>query len=176
MKWIFFSYSLPAEPSKTRVHVWRQLRKLGAVSYQSIWAVPHAKDRIEVLKRLTEDVENWHGKALLIAGVVLVKSQEEDLKAAFMESRNEEYREVIGKCEDYLKEIELEIGRQNFIFAEVEENEVELEKLKQWLKKVQKRDLIKPPLRKVALEKIRHCEKSFDDFARRVYDAQNSKE
>ncbi len=176
MRWIFFSYSLPAEPSKARVYVWRQLRKLGAVNYQSIWALPHAKERIEVLKKLTEDIEKWNGKALLAAGVLLIKSQEEDLKAAFMESRNEEYREVIGKCEDFLKEIELEIGRQNFIFAEVEENEVELEKLKQWLKKVGKRDYIKPPLHKTALQKVKQCEKSFEDFARRVYEAQGSKE
>jgi len=65
MRWIFFFYSLPAELSKARVYVWRQLRKLGAVSYQSIWALPHAKKRIEVLKKLTEDIEKWSGKALL---------------------------------------------------------------------------------------------------------------
>lgn len=173
MKWIFFSYSLPAEPSKARVYVWRQLRRLGAVNYQSIWAVPHARERVEALKKLTEDIANWKGKALLVAGAVLVESQEEDLKAAFMKSRNEEYTEILGKCEDYLKEIEFEIERRNFIFAEVEENEVELEKLKQWLKKVEKRDLIKPPLRKAALDKIRECERRFEDFARKVFENQS---
>jgi hypothetical protein len=170
MKWIFFSYSLPAEPSKARVYVWRQLRKLGAVNIQSVWAIPHARDRVEALKKLTEEIEKWKGTALLIAGTVLVKSQEESITQVFIDSRNEEYQEVIEKCEDYFKEIEFEIGRQNFIFAEVEENEEELEKLKQWLKKVEKRDVIKPPLRKAALEKIKQCEKIFNDFARRVYD------
>ena len=93
-----------------------------------------------------------------------------------MESINEEYGEVIGKCEVFLKDIELEIGSQNFIFAEVEENEVELEKVKHWLKKVGKRDYIKPLLHKTALQKVKQCEKSFQDFAHRVYEAQGSKE
>lgn len=175
MKWIFFSYSLPAEPSKTRVYVWRQLRKLGAVNYHSVWAIPQANDRIEALKKLTEEIEKWKGTALLIAGTVLMKSQEESITQVFIDSRNEEYKEIIEKCEDYFKEIEFEIGRQNFIFAEVEENEEELEKLKQWLKKVKKRDVVKPPLRKDALEKIKQCERIFNDFARRVYEHQKPK-
>ncbi len=175
MKWIFFSYSLSAEPSKARVYVWRQLRKLGAVNYQSIWAIPHANDRVEALRKLTEEIEKWNGTALLVAGTVLVKSQEESIIQVFIDSRNEEYQEIIEKCEDYFNEIELEIGRENFIFAEVEENEEELEKLKQWLKKVEKRDVVKPPLRKEAMEKIKQCERIFNDFAQRVYDHQKSK-
>ncbi len=170
MKWLFFSYSLPAEPSKARVYVWRQLRKLGAVNYQSVWVIPHATDRLNELKKLTEDIEKYQGTGLIITGNILLKNQEESIINAFIASRNEEYHEVIDKCEAFFKEIEFEIGRQNFIFAEVEENEEELDKLKQWLKKVEKRDLIKPPLRKTAIDKIKNCEKIFDDFARRVYE------
>lgn len=172
MKWIFFSYSLPAEPSKTRVYVWRQLKKLGAVNHQSVWVIPHSNDRINALKKLTEEIENFKGSALLVAGTVLVKSQEEGITRSFIDSRNEEYKEIIEKCHDFFEEIEFEIGRRNFIFAEVEENEGELEKLKQRLKKIEKRDVVKPPLRKEALEKIKECEKMFNDFARRVYEHQ----
>jgi hypothetical protein len=175
MKWLFFSYSLPAEPSKARVYVWRQLKKLGAVNYQSVWVIPHAPERTNALKKLIEEIEKFKGAALLIAGTILVKGQEENITQAFISSRNEEYQEVIEKCEDFFKEIEFEIGRQNFIFAEVEENEEELEKLKQWLRKIEKRDVVKPPLRKEALEKIKQCEKIFNDFARRVYEHQKAR-
>jgi hypothetical protein len=57
----------------------------------------------------------------------------------------------------------------------VEENEEEIEKLKQWLKKIEKRDILKPPLRKDATEKIKECEKIFNDFARRVYEHQKER-
>jgi hypothetical protein len=175
MKWIIFTYSLPAEPSRARVYTWRQLKKLGAVNHQSVWVVPHSTDRINVLKKLIEEIEGYKGSALLFAGNILIKSQEESIIQAFVDSRNEEYREVIDKCEDYYKEIEFEIGRKNFIFAEVEENEEELDKLKLWLKKIEKRDILKPALRKDATEKIKACEKIFNDFARRVYEHQKEK-
>jgi len=170
MKWLFFSYSLPAEPSKARVYVWRQLRKLGAVNYQSVWVIPHSTERLNELKKLIEDIENYKGTSLLITGNILVKDQEERITKAFIASRNEEYKEIIDKCEAFFKEIEYEIDRQNFIFAEVEENEEELAKLKQWLKKVEKRDVLKPPLRKTATDKVKICERIFEDFARRVFE------
>jgi len=170
MKWLFFSYSLPAEPSKARVYIWRQLRKLGAVNYQSVWVIPHSVERLHELRKLIEDIEKYQGASLLITGHILLKGQEEDITKAFIDSRNEEYQELIHKCEEFFTEIEEEISRQNFIFAEVEENEEELEKLKQWLQKVGKRDVIKPPLRKTAIDKVKICEKIFEDFARRVYE------
>ncbi len=169
MKWLFFSYSLPTEPSKARVYVWRQLKKLGAVNYQSTWVLPYSSERIEDIKHVAAEIERCHGESLLIEGKALDKSQEERIYKAFADSRNEEYQEIIEKCEDYFKEIAFEIERKNFIFAEVEENEEELEKLTQWLKKVQKRDVIGAPLQKAAAEKIKACEKMFDDFAKTVY-------
>ncbi len=174
MKWIFFSYSLPADPSRARVYIWRQLKKLGAVNHQSVWVVPHSKDRVEALKSLTEEIEKYKGTALLLGGNVLVESQNEEIVEAFIGSRNEEYREVIEQCEAFLKEIEYEVERHNFSFAEVEENEEELEKLKQWLRKVERRDPLKAPLRKEAHERIKQSKRVFEDFARRVYEHQKS--
>lgn len=175
MKWLFFSYSLPAEPSKARVYVWRQLKKLGAVNYQTIWVTPYSNESASELKKLIETIKGYKGEGLLIDGKVIEKSQEEAMQIAFIDSRNEEYQELIEKCEDFFKEIKFEINRKNFIFAEVEENEEELEKLKQWLKKIEKRDFVKAPLRKTAIEKIKECEKVFDDFAKMVYEKSHSK-
>ncbi len=170
MKWLFFSYSLPSEPSKARVYIWRQLKKLGAVNYQSVWVLPYSKERIEDLNKLMESIESYKGECLVIEGKSLTKSQEERINKAIIDSRKEEYGELIEKCEDYFKEIDFEIERKNFIFAEVEENEEELEKLKLWFKKVAKRDVLDVPLRKVAVEKLKDCEKRFEEFAQRVYE------
>lgn len=170
MKWLFFSYTLPSRPSRARVSVWRQLKKLGAVSYQSVWVLPHSPERIDELRKLIEDIERWKGDTLLVEGKPFSKDHEERIKRAFSESRDEEYGEIIQKCGDYAKEIDFEISRQNFIFAEVEENEEELEKLKLWLKKVEKRDIVGAPLHKQAVARVKACEALFQDFARRVYE------
>ncbi len=175
MKWLFFSYTLPSRPSRARVSVWRQLKKLGAVNYQSVWVLPHSTERLGEIRKLIEDIEGWKGETLLIEGKLLNKEHEERIRRSFVESRDEEYREIIEKCEDYGKEIRFEIGRQNFIFAEVEENEEELEKLRLWLKKVEKRDIVEAPLHKEAIEKVRACEALFHDFALRVYEHSHGK-
>lgn len=169
MKYLFFSYSLPTEPSKARVAVWRQLKKLGAVNYQSAWVLPRSKERVADLNKLMEEIRRAQGESMLVEGKAVDKGQDELIRKALVDSRNEEYQEVIEKCEDYFKEIKFEIERKNFIFAEVEENEEELEKLKQWMKKVEKRDVVNAPLRKTAMEKIKSCEKKFEEFARTVY-------
>jgi hypothetical protein len=169
MKWLFFTYSMPAEPSKYRVYVWRRLKKLGAVNFHSAWVIPHSSSRIDELKMLAEEVTKFKGESLLIEGKTLDEAQEEAILKLFTESRDEEYRELIEKCEDYFKEIAFEIERENFIFAEVEENEEELEKLDQWLKKIEKRDVVEAPLHKEAVEKLNTCEKMFEDFAKTVY-------
>lgn len=169
MKWLFFSYSLPAEPSKARVYVWRQVKKLGAVNYQSSWILPYSDGHVAALKKLVADITEYNGESLLVEGKTLDKNQEKLIAGVFRESRDEEYRELIDKCEDFFKELAYEIERKNFIFAEVEENEEELEKLKQWLKKIEKRVVDGATLRKTALEKINECEKRFDEFAKVVY-------
>lgn len=174
MKWIFFSYSLPAKPSKARVYVWRQLRKLGALSYQSFWILPSSPERINELKKLCENIVEFHGESLIIDGRVLSADQEERIRKIFVESRDEEYQELIHKCDEYFKEIQEEIEQENFIFAEVEENEEEFEKLRLWLKKIEKRDVLGAPKRKAALEKVKSCERVFEDFARRVYEHQSA--
>jgi hypothetical protein len=175
MKWIFFSYSLPAKPSKARVYAWRQLKKLGALSYQSFWILPSSPERVNELKRLCENIAEFQGESLIIDGKVLSADQEERIRNIFVESRDEEYQELIYKCDDFFKEIQAEIDRENFIFAEVEENEEELDKLRLWLKKIEKRDVLGGSKRKTATEKVKSCEQVFEDFARRVYEHQNAR-
>lgn len=175
MKWLVFSYSLPTHPSRARVFVWRQLRKLGAVNCQSFWVAPYSPERVQEFRKLMENIREFKGMGLLVAGRFVDPEQEEQIRQAYLASRNEEYQEIIAKCEAYFQEIESEIARENFIFAEVEENEEELDKLKQWFRKVDRRDVMRPPLRKMALEKIRQCEKRFEDFARMVYERSQGK-
>ncbi len=173
MRWIFFSYSLPTKPSKSRVYIWRQLKKLGAVKFQSFWILPASSERTNELKKLMEEIKRFNGESIIIQGRSVDKTQAEEINRAFIDSRNEEYNEFIKKCEDFFHEIKGEIERENFIFAEVEENEEELTKLKLWLKKIDKRDFLGAPLKKTANEKLKNCVRVLEDFAQRVYDRQN---
>jgi len=168
-KWLFISFTLPARPSRARVHAWRQLKKLGAVNYQSVWVVPYSRDKAGALELLLKDIEAAHGNGVLVEGRLLRPADEEGIRQALLAASNEEYGEIIEKCDDFLKEIEMEIARKNFIFAEVEENEEDLEKLLKWLRKVERRASLESPLRKEALSKMKLCEKAMNEFAEIVF-------
>lgn len=169
MKWLFFSCKLPPRPSKVRVYVWRQLKKIGAVNYRSVWVVPHVKKVMPGLEALAAYIESYGGGSLLIEGKPANKGEQDRILKAFLEASTEEYQEIVNKCEDFLKEIATEIAKENFIFAEVEENEEELDKLKKWLRKIEERHLVKNPLRKLATDKLKLCEKALDDFSVRIF-------
>lgn len=175
MKWIFLSYSMPSKPSKFRVQAWRQLKRLGAVNFQTVWAIPHSRDKLQDLEKLVADIRSWKGDAFLVVGKPLTEEDEKRLLAAAVESSNEEYREVLHVAEDFLEEIRSEIEKKNFIFAEVEENEEELAKIKKWLVKIGKRSACEAPLHKETLDKIRLCEKALDDFSQMVFDHVHAK-
>lgn len=175
MKWLFISYTVPSNPSRARVFVWRELKKLGAINYQTVWVLPYSKETIEKVQNLEKTIESYGGQVLLIEGKVVNREDEEKIINAITEARNKEYQELIEKCKDFFKEISFEIERQNFIFAEVEENEEELEKLKAWLKKIKKRDFVNAPLRRKAIKKIKECTKHFEEFSQKVY-KESSKE
>ncbi|MCS7203546.1 MAG: chromate resistance protein ChrB [Thermodesulfovibrio sp.] len=169
MKWLFISYTAPSNPSRARVFIWRELKKLGAINYQTVWVLPYSKELLEKIQSLREIIEKYGGQVLLLEGKILNRNDEDKILNAFIDARNKEYKELIKKCDDFFKEISLEIERQNFLFAEVEENEEELDKLKAWLKKIEKRDFLNAPLKKEAIEKIRRCTKIFEEFSKIVY-------
>lgn len=170
MKIIVLSYSLPTKPSKARLHVWRQLKKIGAVNVESLWVVPHSKDKLVELQNLVKDIQGFNGTGMLLIGKPAEARDEERIKATLSESSNEEFTELAGVCDKFLAEIESEIAKENFIFAEVEENEEELEKIKKWYDKILKRSVYESPLRKTIVDKIKSCEIAFDRFSKIVFD------
>lgn len=169
-KWLFISFTLPARPSRARVHAWRQLKKLGAVNYQSVWVVPYSRDKAAALESLLKDIEAANGNGVLVEGRLLRPADEEGIKQALLAAGNEEYGEIIEKCDDFLNEIAMEIARENFIFAELEENEEDFDKLRKWLRKVEKRSSLESPLHKEALGKMKLCEKAMNEFAQIVFE------
>lgn len=142
LKWLVINYNLPSEPSRYRVAVWRGLKKLGAVNIQqSMWILPNNEENYLTLQKISQDIELKDGESLLMGSVFFDENHEERVISLFNNIRDEEYTELINECEKYLKEIEKEIAKEKFIFAELEEEEEELEKLISWHKKIQIRDI-----------------------------------
>lgn len=111
------------------------------------------------------------GDSVLLETVALDRAQEDKVIARFKADRDEEYKELLGKCADFEAEIAHETEVQHFTYAELEENDVDLKKLQSWLEKIAKLDFYGATLAAEAAERLKGCEALLDAYAQRVFDA-----
>jgi hypothetical protein len=94
---------------------------------------------------------------------------EQGVMASFQAARNDEYAEIVDKCEDFLGQVRKEYVADHFTYAELEENEVDLVKLRNWFGRVSDRDVFGASGREAAEQGLAACEQSLEDYAARVY-------
>ena len=83
---------LPAEPSRHRVAVWRELRRVGALSLgQGVWALPTTPAFEQGLERAIALIERGDGDALLLDARGRDQEQTKRLEALFTAKREEEW-------------------------------------------------------------------------------------
>lgn len=170
--WLLFTYKVPSEPAPPRIAVWRKLKGMGAVYLQSgLCLLPRTEEHTRRLKMLENDVALAGGEAVILETTALDRAQEEKVLARFRADRNEAYREFLEKCADMEAEIAKERAANKFSYAELEENEADLKKLRGWLAKITRLDFYGAPLAAAAAERLRACETLLDAYARQVFDA-----
>lgn len=173
-RWIVISYNLPTEPSRHRVSVWRALKKLGVINIQqSMWVLPYREENYAALVKISEDIEMNNGDALLMDCSFFDEKHEEMIIIALNQVRDEEYKEFIGECGKYLKELEKEIRIEKFTFAELEEEEEEWNKLVSWHGKIAVRDAFQASEGKQATEMLIQIQQAFERYSEMVYEKNN---
>ena len=166
--WLVLIYRVPPEPTRLRSTVWRRIKSLGAIYLQnSAAALPASTATERALRRLRREIIDMNGTAILLSCDVL--AGESDVRGAFQAARNEEYEEIVDRCEDFLQQVKKEYAENHFTYAELEENEVDLVKLRNWLAKVRERDAFDADGRHAAEEALEACEQSLEAYAARVY-------
>ena len=89
--WLLLAYSLPKEPSRYRVSVWRRLRKLGAIYLiEGFWVLPNQPNLAAEVQTVLADVRAAGGVASAFTSQSLDAEQEGRLRTRFLETRNEE--------------------------------------------------------------------------------------
>jgi hypothetical protein len=166
--WLLLIYRVPSEPTRLRAAVWRRIKSLGAIYLQSSTAALPASTAAErALRKLRSEILAMSGTAMLLSCRVLAGEQE--IRAAFQAARDDEYEEIVDKCEDFLAQVRKEYADDHFTYAELEENEVDLVKLRNWLARVRERDVFGAAGREAAEKALARCEESLESYAARVY-------
>ena len=169
-EWIVINYTLPREPSRIRVSVWRKLKKIGAVNIQqSMWILPQTDENYNLFTEIKDDISQNGGEAFVMKSSVDDNSKKIIIER-FNAARDEEYMELLEQCDDFFAEIDKETTREKFTFAEIEENEQELDKLKKWYDKITARDFFETSFREKSKIILSKCTDVFEEFCNKVYD------
>lgn len=172
-QWLLLVYRVPTEPTRLRSTVWRRLKGLGAIYLQnSAAALPDGKDAERALRTLRNEIHRMGGTAHLLRCDPLAGAA--DIVTAFNDARDEEYLEIEDRCQDFLVEIETETKAKHFTYAELEENDEDLTKLRGWFEKVSARDRLGASRRGDAEKALEGCAKVLEVFTAKVYEEEDA--
>jgi hypothetical protein len=169
--WRVITYRLPAEPSRHRVAVWRELRRLGAVPLQQgTWAVPDGEPFAAGFAQVVEAIKAAGGQPVVLA-VADEETGVAQLEAMFTGQREAEWGEFLSDCGKYEAELADEVAKGKLTLAELDEEEQSLDRLRRWYRTIRARDLFGAPSAPVAERRLKECTEALEGFADQVYQA-----
>ena len=170
MRWVVLTYRLPAEPTRHRVAVWRELRRVGALGLQqATWAVPARDNFLAAVDRAVELVERAGGESIVFDAEPRDDLGERRLQQLFTAEREAEWAEFLSECTKFDDEIDKEIAIEKFTVAELDEEEQNLDRLRRWHRDLRGRDVFIAPSHEQADRRLKECGERLEEFAERVY-------
>lgn len=164
--WLVLVYRAPSEPSSSRVSVWRDLKRIGALYLQQCVCVLPARPALRSqLSAVRERLAKLGGSSTLFEAPTIAAEDATALVAGFRDLVAKQYAEIVEECETkFVKEIEFEHFRRNYSFAEAEEIEHDLEKIRRWFARVTERDWFGAPGRGEVESWIDRCAELLENF------------
>lgn len=163
------SVTTAGAPASLRVLVWRKLRALGGLYVQqSVCLLPSWPGVRDQLDQLAERIDQGGGHCRILAVAPADAAEERGLIGEMNAERDTEYAEVLERFAEFFAEIEIETGRGNATFAEVEESEADLGRFRDWLAKIAARDYFDAPGGEAARAELGRAERVLADFETRA--------
>jgi hypothetical protein len=171
-RWSVLVVRVPAEPSRHRVAVWRELRRIGALSLgQGTWAVPDVPGFADGVTRVVELAQRGEGEVVVLDAAGRAAEDGARLEALFTADREEEWAEFLADCGKFDAEIDKEIRTRKFTMAELEEEEQSLERLRRWHRELKARDVFGAASAVEAEQRLKHCADRLADYTEQVFRA-----
>jgi hypothetical protein len=171
-RWVVLVVRVPAAPSRHRVAVWRELRRIGALSLgQGAWVAPDVPVFSAGITRVIELAERGEGEVVVLQATGRGDTDAARLAELFTAERAAEWTEFLADCGKFDAEIDKEIGKGKFTLAELEEEEQSLERLRRWHRDLKARDVYGAPTAAEADQQLKHCTERLADYTERVFAA-----
>jgi len=163
--WLLLIYTVPAEPTRKRASVWREVKKLGALYVRDgVCILPEQPETIAAVRSLAARIEDLDGQATVVSAAQLDAAAAETIAARFQSARSDEYAEIAHVAEQLLQHIARETEHRDFSFNELEELEQDLVKLKRWIEQVRARDYFPHGASVAAEQLLERCDEALSEF------------
>lgn len=112
-RWLALGYSVPVNPSKNRVYIWRKLKEYGAEYFkQGVAILPYNRQSYTKLKHLQAKILEMGGEASIVEMKFLDPKDEREMVSRFRKQALEELSQLKEDCAQVLEQ--LRRGEQAF--------------------------------------------------------------
>ena len=173
-EWLLFLSQLPVSPSSLRVMVWRRMHSVGAAGLQNgVWVLPRSDIHEQFFQDVLASVERQGGSAQIFFAKAYRPAVQASILSRLQSDREQEYAEFIEQCDYFSKELEKETAAEKFTLAELEEGEKNMQRLENWLSKIQRRDFFGTEKGRAAQTQIEECRAALAIYAAKVFEQQD---
>lgn len=106
MIWLALGYSVPVNPSRNRVYVWRKLKEFGAGYFRpGVAILPKTSESLSQFKSLSQKIRDMGGESVMADLRYLETSDEQRTVHMFREQSRNEYAELMRDCASLIDNI-----------------------------------------------------------------------
>ena len=106
IRWLALGYSVPVNPSKNRVYIWRKLKEYGAEYFkQGVAILPYNRQSYTKLKHLQAKILEMGGEASIVEMKFLDPKDEREMVSRFRKQALEELSQLKEDCAQVLERL-----------------------------------------------------------------------
>jgi len=169
--WLLLIYTVPSDPSRKRAYIWREVKKAGAAYLRDgVCILPERPETLAMTRTIGSKVEEFGGSVTVVRSALLEPARAEAVVAEFRAARADEYAEIAREAERLLEHVARETEHREFTYAELEELEADLSKLKRWCNQIRTRDYFPDGSESRARQLLRQCDRALATFLEQAAD------
>lgn len=159
--WILLIHQLPPKPTNLRVRIWRKLQKVGSVAIKnSVYVLPATEETHEHFQWLKQEIESAGGEASVFRADSVEGTTDEEIIAAFLKARDEEFAAVAAQFDGLTGAIREQSRGKHLSGGRLSAHESEIDKLHAELERIAANDFFTAAQRAAAFSAYERCQKA----------------
>lgn len=158
LDWLLLIYSVPAEPSRKRAFIWREIKAVGAAPLRDgAYVLPDRPTTRVAADAIATRIRVYGGLATLAHRARLEATRSMEVVAQFRAASDGEYTEIRNAAEGLLEHLARESEHRNVTYADLQILAHDLAKLRRWRDQVRARDYFEAPVAGFAENALARC-------------------